>query len=343
MQQRIGSKRRTSNVYWNRILGFIPVDSLSELNMQPNTDASKPALLAAGIVGAAATIGGKKLLGRLTHGRFGGSEDYNIAKVTVSGPIQRNPRRRSPLSGQGPSPADDIVEQIEAADDDENVEALLLELNTPGGEVLPSDDIRRAAVDFNGPTIAYATDTCASGGYWIASGCDELWSRDASLVGSIGVVGSRPNATGLADKLGISYEQFTAGAYKDAGIPLRDIENDEREYLQGIIDGYYEQFVKTVSEGRDMDPEDIRDTEARIYLGSDAVEIGLVDELGTEADVEDRIGELIGSEPKSREFKPDRTLTERLRIGAEGVAFAGGNGIASVLETEGSDINVKLK
>jgi len=159
--------------------------------------------------------------------------------------------------------------------------------------VLPSDDIRRAAADFDGPTLAYATDTCASGGYWIASGCDELWARDASLVGSIGVVGSRPNAAGLADKLGISYEQFTAGEYKDAGVPLREIEEDEREYLQGIIDGYYEQFVETVSEGRDMDPEAIRETEARVYLGSDAAEIGLVDELGTEDDVEDRLEELI--------------------------------------------------
>lgn len=311
--------------------------------MEPTTDTRKQSLLAAGIIGAAATIGGKQLLGRLTQGRFGSTETYNIAKVTVAGPIQRNPRRRSPLSGQGPTPADDIVEQIEAADDDDNVDALLLELNTPGGEVLPSDDIRRAAVDFDGPTIAYATDTCASGGYWIASGCDELWARDASLVGSIGVVGSRPNATGLADKLGISYEQFTAGEYKDAGVPLREIEDDEREYLQGIIDGYYEQFVETVSEGRDMDPQAIRDTEARIYLGSDALEIGLVDKLGTEAEVEDRIGALIDAEPQTREFKPDRTLAERLRIGAEGVAFAGGNGVASVVETEGGDINVELK
>jgi len=311
--------------------------------MQSTTDSRNPTLLAAGIVGAAAALGGKQLATRLTRGRFGGTEDYNIAKVTVSGPIQRDPSRPSPLSGRGPSPADDIVEQIEAANDDENVEALLLKLNTPGGEVLPSDDIRRAAVDFEGPTIAYAIDTCASGGYWIASGCDELWSRDASLVGSIGVIGSRPNAAGLADKLGISYEQFTAGEYKDAGVPLQDIEADDREYLQSIVDGYYEQFVESVSEGRNMDPADIRDTEARIYLGSDAVEIGLVDELGTEADVEDRIGELIGSEPKSHEFKPNRSLAERLRFGAERVAFAGGNGVASVVANDSTDIDIKLR
>jgi len=208
--------------------------------------------------------------------------------------------------------------------------------------VLPSDDIRRAAAEFDGPTLAYATDTCASGGYWIASGCDELWARDASLVGSIGVVGSRPNAAGLADKLGISYEQFTAGEYKDAGVPLREIEEDEREYLQGIIDGYYEQFVETVSEGRDMDPEAIRETEARVYLGSDAAEIGLVDELGTEDDVEDRLEELIDTEPEIRVHAQAGTRGAT-RYRAERVAFAAGSGVASVFTNEGGDVDVELR
>lgn len=300
-------------------------------------------LLAAAVVGATATVAGKRLLGRLTRGRFGETEEYNVGKVTVSGPITRDTGRPSPLSGPGGTTADDVVEQIEAADEDEDVEALVVELNTPGGEVLPSDDIRRAAAAFDGPTVAYATDTCASGGYWIASGCDELWARDASLVGSIGVVGSRPNAAGLADKLGISYEQFTAGEYKDAGVPLREIEEDEREYLQGIIDGYYDQFVETVSEGRDMDPEAIRKTEARVYLGTDAAEIGLVDELGTEDDVEDRLERLIGAEPEVREFTPDRGIAERLGIGAERVAFAAGSGVASAFTSEGGEVDVELR
>ena len=300
-------------------------------------------LLAAAAVGAATTIAGRAVLSRLTGGRFGDADEYNVGKVTVSGPIRRSQGRPSPLSGPGGATADDVVEQIEAADEDEDVEALLVELNTPGGEVVPSDDIRRAAADFDGPTVAYATDTCASGGYWIASGCDELWAREASLVGSIGVVGSRPNAKGLADKLGISYEQFTAGEYKDAGVPLKEIEEDEREYLQGIIDGYYEQFVETVSEGRDMDPDAVRETEARVYLGDDAAEMGLVDELGTEADVEDRLAELVGAEPEVREFTPERGLAERLGIGAERVAFAAGSGVAGVFADDGGDIDVELR
>ncbi len=170
-----------------------------------------------------------------------------------------------------------------------------------------------------------------------------MGARDASLVGSIGVVGSRPNAAGLADKLGLSYDQFTAGEYKDAGVPLREIEDDERAYLQSIVDGYYEQFVETVSEGRDMEPEAIRETEARIYLGSDAAEIGLVDELGTETDVENRISDLIKADVETHEFEPDRSIAKRLGIGAERVAFAAGNGVANVAASDGRDIDVKLE
>ncbi|MBP1923935.1 protease-4 [Halorubrum alkaliphilum] len=298
-----------------------------------------------GIVVAVVTaaVFGRRLVGRLTRGRVGDAEEYNAAKVSVSGPISRDRGRPSPLSGATGATADEVVEQIEAADDDEDVEALLVELNTPGGEVVPSDDIRRAAAEFDGPTVGYATDLCASGGYWIASGCDELWARKGSLVGSIGVVGSRPNAAGLADKLGISYEQFTAGEYKDAGVPLREIEDDEREYLQSLIDGYYEQFVETVSEGRDMDPEAIRDTEARVYLGTDAAEMGLVDELGTESDVEDRLSDRLDADAEIREFTPQRGLADRLGIGAERVAFAAGNGVASVFSGDGRDVEIELR
>ena len=311
--------------------------------MTPDSGHSTPTLVAAAVGGAAATAVGSRAVKRLLGDQFGTQDEYNVAKVTVSGPIQRERTRRSPLSGQSPALADDIVAQIEAADDDAAVEALVLELNTPGGEVLPSDDIRRAAAAFEGPTIAYATDTCASGGYWIASGCDELWAHDVSLVGSIGVVGSRPNAAGLADKLGISYEQFTAGEYKDAGVPLREIDEDEREYLQGIVDGYYDRFVETVSAGRDMDPDTIRETEARVYLGRDALEVGLVDELGTQDDVEARLEALIGAEPTIRAFEPSRSFTERIGIASERIAAAAGSGVAGTIVGDDRELDVKLQ
>jgi protease-4 len=256
--------------------------------------------------------------------------EYNVAEVAVEGAITRD-GSGSLLTGPGGASADDIVEQIEQADADSNAEALLVKLNTPGGEIVPSQDIRLAAERFDGPTVAYTTDTCASGGYEIAAGCDELWAREGSIVGSIGVVGSRVNVADLADRVGVDYEQFTAGRYKDAGVPLREIDDEEREYLQGIVDDYYDQFVADVVEGREMDAERVRETEARIYLGSEAAEMGLVDELGTREAVEERVGEQIGAEPVVEAFEPERGLTERLGMGARRVAYAFGAGLADTV------------
>ena len=252
---------------------------------------------------------------------------YNVAEVAVEGPISRDSG-----GGLGSAPigasADDIVDQIERADEDRGADALLVKLNTPGGEIVPSQDIRLAAERFDGPTIAYATDLCASGGYEIASGCDELWAREGSIVGSIGVIGSRVNASNLADRLGIEYEQLTAGEYKDAGTPLKELEDDEREYLQGLIDDYYDQFVEGVAEGRNIDAETVRDTEARVYLGNDALELGLVDELGTREAVLDRLEDELGTEATVEEFQPRRGIAGRLQSGSQRVAYAFGAGIA---------------
>jgi protease-4 len=281
-------------------------------------------LLVVGTVGVAAR----------TAVQLGGSlfPGYNVAEVAVEGPITRDGGSPGPVPvGGGGTPADDIVEQIERADEDENAKALLLKLNTPGGAVVPSDDIRLAATEFDGPTIAYATDTCASGGYWIASGCDELWARRLSIVGSIGVISSRLNAAELADRLGIDYEQFTAGRFKDAGTPLKEFDDEEREYLQGLTDDFYDNFVERVADGCDLDPGDVRDTEARVYLGEAAAERGLVDELGRREDIEAQLeGEL--REPVTvEEFEPDRGITDRVGVAGTRLAYAFGAGLASVV------------
>jgi len=296
------------------------------------------------LLGLLLTIG-VVLLGARAAGDFADSAfpDYNVAEVAVEGPITRDGSTPGPIPGGAlGATADDVVEQIERADEDDAVDALLVKLDTPGGQVVPSDDIRRAAADFDGPTVAYATDVCASGGYWIASGCDELWARRGSIVGSIGVIGSRVNLADLAENLGVSYERFAAGKYKDAGMPLKELSEDEREYLQGLIDGFYDDFVERVADGRDMEPEAVRDTEARVYLGDDAHELGLVDSIGTRDDVETHVEDLLDTEVSVREFEPEKGLAARLRGGATAVAYAAGAGVASVFVDDDHDFRLRL-
>jgi protease-4 len=297
------------------------------------------------LLGILLTLGavllGVRFAGRAASNRF---PTYDVAEVTVEGPITRDGGSPSfPPSGPTSPGADDVVERIKAADEDGAVDALLLHLNTPGGEIVPSDDLRLAAREFDGPTVAYTTDVCASGGYWIASGCDELWAREASVVGSIGVRGSRVTGRELLEKVGLEYEQFTAGEYKEAGVALDDIDPDERAYLQGIIDDYYELFVETVAEGRDVDPEFVRETEAKVFLGEEAHELGLVDELGTREECIERIEAELGREVSVREFSPGRGLLSRMRGGAASVAYAFGAGLTGVVGGEESRFRFEFR
>jgi protease-4 len=286
----------------------------------------------------AAVVGALRVGGSIGRSVF---PTYNAAEVAVEGPITRDGGGGGPIPSPGSPGADDVVELIERADDGD-AEALVLKLNTPGGAVVPSDDIRLAAKAFDGPTLAYTTDVCASGGYWIASGCDELWAREGSVVGSIGVRGSRVTAADSLEKAGLEYEQLTAGEYKEAGVPFSDLEEHEREYLQGIVDDYYDQFVETVAEGRGTDAESLRETEAKVFLGETAAEMGLVDHLGTREDVEARLDELLDTEAELEELEPARGVADRLRGGAEGIAYAFGAGIAARFSDPGGEFRFRF-
>lgn len=269
---------------------------------------------------------------------------YNVAEVPVEGPITRRDGGRVP-SRPNVTSADEVVDQIERANSDGNVEGLVVRLNTPGGEVVPSEDIRIAAEEFDGPTVAYAVDTCASGGYWIASGCDTVIGREGTIVGSIGVLASRITAEDLLDTIGLTYERLVAGEYKDTGVPFRDMDSDDRTYLQEIVDEYYDVFIDRVAEGRDLDADTIRETEARVFLGEEALELGLLDSIGTMDDVEAYLESELSKPVDVRTFEPSRGLRIRLRDVAATTAYALGSGITQALfeRDESAGANLRLR
>ncbi len=288
----------------------------------------------------AAAVVGLWLAGRVADSIV---SDYDVAEVEVEGVITRDGRPGGLPFGGVAASANDLVEQIERADEDGDAEALIVKLNTPGGQVVPSEDIRKAAEDFDGPTVAYAEDQATSGGYWIASGCDEFHARRGSMVGSIGVVGSQLGRSELADKVGLDYRRFVAGDFKDSPSPWRDLRDDEEEYYQGLMDDWYEQFVDTVVEGRDLNPEFVRDTEARVYHGERAADVGLVDACGSREEMEVRLAERLGvDEIAVEEFEPQQGLAGRMGTGARSVAYALGAGVASAVVGEDAEIDVRV-
>jgi len=131
------------------------------------------------------------------------------------------------------------------------------------------------------PTVCRIRDIGASGAYLASLGCDQIIADQVSLTGSIGVRASYLKFTGLMDKLGISYVNISSGEYKEAGSPFRNISEEEKEILQEKSDTVHEHFKQFVDENRNLSEEQLEEASTgEAFLGKEAKELGLVDELG---------------------------------------------------------------
>jgi protease-4 len=218
-----------------------------------------------------------------------------IAVIHIDGVIQGG------SSGNGEP--EYIMSQLDEALADTSVKAILLRIDSPGGTVAASQEImlavRRASEEK--PVVASVGDICASGGYMVASQCDEIVASPGSSVGSIGVIMEVANIQELLDKVGISFTTLTTGEFKDAGSPYRELTETERAMLDAQLKIVYEQFIGDVAEGRGMTEADVRELATGwVWLGSEAEELGLIDSLGNYDDAIDRAAELGGIEGTPR-------------------------------------------
>jgi protease-4 len=176
-------------------------------------------------------------------------------------------------------------EKLDAAAADKRVKAVVLRINSPGGAVTASDIIFQDLVHFRHktrkPVVACMMDVAASGAYYLAMGCDRVYAHPTTVTGSIGVIMSLYNASGLFAKLGVSSKPIKSGPNKDIGNPGRPMTKEEEAILQGMVNSFYGQFVKVVAEGRKLPEDRVRVlADGRVYTGLDAVKLGLVDEVG---------------------------------------------------------------
>lgn len=186
----------------------------------------------------------------------------------------------SPFTG-GFAVAYEIVDLIEEFGEDEDLAGMVLLINSPGGSPVASDEIGKAIKEFPKPVVAVIKETGASGGYWIASAADHIIANRMSITGSIGVVGSSFGIEGLLDDYNVTYRRMVAGKYKDAGTPFRDMEPEEEAMIQKMLDIIHEEFIKEVASNRNMDYDAVKELATGfVYLGSQAKENGLIDELG---------------------------------------------------------------
>jgi protease-4 len=172
---------------------------------------------------------------------------------------------------------------LNKAREDAFVKAVVLRIESPGGSAAASQEIaaevRRFREETGKPVVVSMGDIAASGGYYISVYADRIVANPATLTGSIGVISQLIYIEGLLEKLGLEMETIKAGEHKDMGI--RPLTDEEREIMQAITDDLYEQFISVVAEGRHLPTDTVRElATGQPYTGGQALELGLVDELG---------------------------------------------------------------
>ena len=186
---------------------------------------------------------------------------------------------------------DRFAEIIADVRKDSTVKAVVLRVNSPGGSVLASEKIK-AEIELlkkrGVPVIASYGDYAASGGYWISAGCDKIYSNATTLTGSIGVFSMIPDISGtLKDKVHINITPVNSNSHADMYGMMRPLDKAELDYMQASVENIYEKFTGLVAEGRGMTVENVDAiAQGRVWTGAEALEIGLVDEIGT---IEDAI------------------------------------------------------
>jgi len=211
-------------------------------------------------------------------GFFIGDTDLgNVALIKVEGVIVTNGDSFLGSTVQ----SSEVVSFIEEANKNRGIDAILLEINSPGGSAVASLAIVEAIEHSQKPVVAYVRDSGASGGYWVGSAADKLYASPLSIVGSVGVTAAHLEFTGLIERYNVTYRKLTAGEFKDIGSPFRSMSEEEMERLQEKLDVMHQYFLDSVQENRNFDDTTMEElSKADFYVGLQAKELGLIDDFG---------------------------------------------------------------
>jgi protease IV len=199
---------------------------------------------------------------------LGSSRSGKVAIVNISGPIVE---------------AKTVVDEIKGYAKDSSVKAIVLRVDSPGGGVVPSQEIYEQVIKAKKrkKIVVSMGSVAASGGYYISAPADVIIANAGTITGSIGVIMVVPNLKGMLDKVGIKTDVVKSGRLKDMASVFRGIGPEEREIIQGVMDDVHDQFITAVAAGRNMQVRKVRFmADGRIFSGRQALKAGLVDELG---------------------------------------------------------------
>jgi protease IV len=255
--------------------------------------------------------------------------------------LKRNKVAVVPIKGEivSSSPA---VEQLANFADNRSIRAIVVRINSPGGAVAPSqeiyEEIQRIRRETDKPVVASMESVAASGGYYIASACDHIVANPGTITGSIGVIAQWFNLEDLVRWAKLRPETIRAGEMKDAGSPFREMTDEERKYYERILSQLHEQFIEAVIEGRDgkLSAEEVRElADGRVFTGSEALDLKLVDQTGGLKQALRKAGELAGVSGEPTAVYPRVRRPGLLDVLAESREEASGL-VRRILASEGS-------
>jgi len=235
-------------------------------------------------------------LGQFTKGLAGGgmvSSMDSIYLIRLEGTISGT--SSAGLLGGASITPEQIIGQLQEAERNPSVKAILLRVNSGGGSAAASQEIFEEMKKVKKPVVVSVGDVCASGAYYIACAADKIVANRSSSIGSIGVILQVANLEELYNKLGIKYTTIKQGKYKDAGSSDRPLTAEEEKLLQDQTYKVYEQFINDVAASRKLGVEKVKEIATGwVYLGTEALDLGLIDSIGTYIDAQKIAAELGG-------------------------------------------------
>jgi protease-4 len=228
-----------------------------------------------------------------TFGRTSYSLGDSIYEIRLEGVISAE--KYSGLLMEETVTPEEIISQLDEAESNPDVKAILIRVNSPGGSAAASQEIYEELKKVEKPVVVSVSETCASGAYYISAAADSIIANRSSSVGSIGVIMQIPNFEGLFEQLGIEYVTIKQGEFKDVGSPDRPITEEEASMLEAQLKEIYEQFISDVADSRGMEISEVRELATGwVYLGTEALDLGLIDQIGNYKDAIEAAAELGG-------------------------------------------------
>jgi len=266
----------------------------------------------------------------------------NVALIKINGVILTESSTDLFGSSQGTS-STTLVERLEKIKEDDSIQAVIFEINSPGGSGVAADEISRAIEELNKTTVAYVRDIGTSAAYWIASSTDHIIVNRLSFVGSIGAIASYIEVSGLLEEYNITYQRFVAGEYKDFGSPFREPTLSERAMFQEQIDQIHDIFIQEVADNRNMTFEEIdKLAHGMFFTGLQAKELGLVDSFGGKREAIEYVEQMENITADIVEYKRKVSIWSLLAGAQTNKAYNIGKGIGDSIVSSSVKKNIML-